>query len=391
MKAAKTWCLAGLMFVAGLSSASCGKDEGADGGDRGTVIGGNGGSSGKGNTGGTRVTGGTENAGGAPTVAAMTKLGRACVSDAECKDPAAPDLKCITAKDTVLGGGAPPKGLCTMPCAVRQTSTDVDACEALGTGALCYQFDANSTDGYCIEGCTFGKPDIGTTKCHNRPDFACNPALFGALDTSCTTTAMCQEGDVCLDGKCNVVVPGCLPACRGDIDCDEGMYCDQSFLNGMCVTKKQTGKALGEPCTVPAAGADREPDECVGFCQGDSATGNTGHCAATCAYERQCAWNTVTQTFDGLCGFGSVITPNDIGQGDFGFCTKTCNCTTDCNDATRGCTLVQDTPLPSDTFTGAGLCFPPDAMTVEYNQCGMGGAGAGGDSGAGVAGAGGNP
>jgi len=377
------------MFVAGLSSASCGKDEGADGsGGKGTIIGGNGGSSGKGNTGGSRVTGGTDNAGGAATVVATTKLGRACMSDAECKDPAAPDLKCVTAKDTALNGGAPPKGLCTMPCAVPQTVDDVDACEALGPGALCYQFDSNSNDGYCIEGCTFGTPDIGTTKCHSRPEFACNPALFGATNTSCTDTSMCQDGEACLDGKCNVVLPGCLPACRGDLDCDAGMYCDQSFLNGMCVTKKQTGKALGEPCTVPATGADREPDECLGFCQADSATGNAGHCATTCAFARQCAWNTATQTFDGLCAFGSVLTPNDIGQGDFGFCALTCNCSTDCNDATLGCSLLQDTPLPTDTFTGAGLCFTPDAMTVEYDQCGAGGAGAGGDPGMGVAGAG---
>ncbi len=389
MKAAKTWCLAGLILVAGLSSASCGKDEGAGGsGGKGTIIGGNG-SGGKSGTGGSRVTGGTDNAGGAATVA-TTKLGRACVSDTECKDAAAPDLKCVTGKSTVLGGGAPPKGLCTMPCAVPQATGDVDACEALGTGALCYQFDANSTDGYCVEGCHFGTPDIGETKCHGRPEFACNPALFGATGTACATASACQTGEVCLSGQCNVVQPACMPACRGDLDCDAGTYCDQSFLSGVCVAKKQVGKALGEPCTVPAATAPKEPDECLGFCQADSASANKGHCATTCPFARECAWNAATQKFDGLCAFGSVLTPTDIAQGDFGFCALSCNCTTDCNDATLGCSLLQDTALP-DTFKGAGLCFTPDAMTVEYNQCGAGGAGGAGDSGSGVAGAGGAP
>ncbi len=393
MKAAKTWCLAGLMVVAGLSSASCGKDEGADGGGgKGTIIGGSGGSGGKAGTGGSRVTGGTTgNDGGAPAVAAMTKLGRACVNDTECKDAGAPDLKCVTGKQPLLGGGAPPKGLCTMPCPVPQTNDDIDACEALGTGAFCYQFDQDSTDGYCVEGCTFGMPDIGETKCHGRAEFACNPALFGATNTACTTTPMCQDGEVCLSGACNVVLAGCLPACRGDIDCDKGMFCDQSFLNGVCVEKQQTGKALGEPCTVPAETAPNEPDECLGFCQADSATGNKGHCATTCPFARQCAWNTATQKYDGLCAFGSVLTPNDIGQGDFGFCALTCDCGTQCNDATLGCELLQDTELDTDIFRGAGLCLTPDAMSVPYDHCGAGGSGAGGDSGTGVAGAGGAP
>ena len=395
MKAAKTWCLAGLMLVAGLSSASCGKDEGtAGGGGKGTIIGGAGGSGGKGGTGGSRVTGGTDGAGGdGATPVTPTKLGRACVSDAECNDAGAPDLKCVTAKQAVLGGAAPPKGLCTMPCAVPQQNGDVDACGALGTGALCYPFDTTSTDGYCVEGCTFGMPDIGTTKCHARPEFACNPAGFIDTGTACAASSTCQDGEVCLSGTCQVAVPACLPACRGDIDCEAGTYCDQSFLSGVCVTTKQKGKALGEPCTMPAAGADSEPDECLGFCQADSAKSTKGHCATTCPFAQECAWNATTQKYDGLCAFGSILTPNDIGQGDFGFCALSCNCTTDCNDATLGCSLLQDTPLPADTFKGAGLCFTPDAMTVEYSQCAAGGAGAGGDSGGGVpiGGAGGAP
>jgi len=381
------------MFVAGLSSVSCGKDEGADGaGGKGTIIGGSGGSGGKAGTSGSRALGGTDNAGGEPAVVQTTRLGRACVSDAECKDPNAPDLKCVTAKDAVLGVGGPPKGLCTMPCAVRQQESDVDACAELGPGALCLQFDTDpkATQGYCVEGCTFGMPDIGTTKCHSRPEFACNP-LFADTGAPCTTDSECQTGELCLGTTCNAVASACLPACRGDIDCEAGTYCDQSLLSGVCVTKKPTGKALGEPCTIPANGQPREPDECLGFCQTDSADSNQGHCASNCAFAQECGWNPATDTFDGLCAFGSILTPDDIGQGDFGFCALTCNCTTDCQDASLGCELLQDTALPTDTFTGAGLCLTPQATTVEYSQCGMGSDGAGGASGVGGVGAGGAP
>jgi len=131
MKAAKTWCIASLALVAGLSSASCGKDEVAGNGTgaMGTIIppGGSAGS------GGGRTMGGTGGTGGSAATSA-TKLGRACVTDKECEDPTASGLKCITSKDAVLGDGAPPKGLCTFPC-----GSDAE-CTAFGAGALCYPF-----------------------------------------------------------------------------------------------------------------------------------------------------------------------------------------------------------------------------------------------------------
>jgi hypothetical protein len=378
MKAAKTWCLAGLILVAGLSSASCGKDEGTDGGGgRGMLLGGSGGS------GGSNVgrSGSTGNEGGdGPTAA--TKLGRACVSDKDCTDPNAPDLTCITSKDTVLGDGAPPKGLCTATCTLPTSPGEADPCAELGPDGMCFPFNEGSTEGYCIEGCNFGAPDIGEAKCHSRPEFACNPALLGTTSTTCVTTDDCPAGDLCIDGQCDVVFPGCLPACRGDLDCDAGMYCDQSFLSGVCVTKKPTGKALGEPCTMPPDDAESEPDECLGFCQADAEGSTKGHCAATCGLARQCSWNSATEKFDGICFYASVLTSETGDVGDFGFCTPSCNCTDDCNDPTLACSLLTQGALSTD-FRGAGLCFSPDADTKEYNQCtGNGGAGSGGAGGA---------
>jgi hypothetical protein len=394
MKAAKTWCLAGLILGAGFTSVSCGKDEGTGGsGGRGSIIGGSGGSG----TGGlTGRSGSVNNEGGSgaegPTAA--TKLGRACVTAKDCVDPAAPGLTCITSKDTVLGDGAPPKGLCTTTCTMPSEEAPDDACAALGPGAMCFPFDSTSEEGYCIEGCEFGAPDIGEAKCHSRAEFACNPALLGATQTTCTSTDECPSGDLCIDGRCAIVFPGCLPACRGDLDCDAGMYCDQGFLNGVCTPVKPTGKALGEPCTVPAEGAAQEPDGCLGFCQADSDTGNAGHCAATCGLARQCSWNAATKKFDGICFYASVLTSETGDVGDFGFCTPSCNCTDECNDPSLACSLLSQGALTAD-FRGPGLCFSPDPMTPEYNQCtgagGAGGDGAGGASGAANGGDGGVP
>lgn len=384
MKSAKTWCLAGLV-LAGLSSASCGKDEGTSGGGgHGNILGGSGGTAGSGGIVGRSGSGGSATQGGNDAVS-PTKLGRACKTEKDCVDPAAPGLTCITSKDTVLDDGAPPKGLCTASCTVPQSADDEDTCAALGPDALCFPFTSGSEEGYCVEGCQFGTPDIGEQKCHDRPEFACNPALLGATDTTCTTTDDCPAGDLCIDGQCDIVLPGCLPACRGDLDCDPGMYCDQSFLNGTCVTAKPTGKALGEPCTVPAANAPDEPDGCLGFCQADGETGNAGHCAATCGLARQCSWNASTEKFDGICFYASVLTSETGDVGDFGFCTPSCNCTEQCNDPSLACSLLTQGALSPD-FRGAGLCFSPDPMTKEYNQCtGEGGSGAGGESGVGGA------
>jgi hypothetical protein len=369
MKASKAWYVAGLVAVAGFSSASCGKDEASgnpgSGGD--IIEAGSGGS-----TGGTRNLGGSSGSGGTDAPQGATKLGRGCIDDADCDDTAAPGLTCVTATDTVLGNGAPPKGLCTAECASNED------CTAFGVGGLCYPFTEDT--GYCVEGCSFGAPGIGEVKCHNRDEFACNPALLGVLNPPqpCEATEDCPAGDLCIDGACNAVLPACLPACRGDIDCDEGMYCDQSFLSGVCVSEKPTGKALGEPCTVPGEDEEPEPDECLGFCQPDAEGSNAGHCSATCGIGLPCSYNSESGNFDGACFYASVLTAETGDVGDFGFCTPSCDCSDECNDDGLACTLLGERPL-GDGFKGQGLCFAADDETPEYNQCeGTGGTGSGG-------------
>lgn len=380
MKAAKAWCLSTVVLMVGISLSSCGKDDGLGGGG-GTVLGGSGGSGG-----GSAGSSGQGRAGSSGVgVSVATKLGQACVNDTQCDDPSAPGLTCITATDTkTLGGKAPPKGICSAPC-----SAAGQECEALGTGALCYPFDETSSTGYCIEGCTFGEPDVGEPdKCHNRPEFGCYPALAAPTDDPCESDDDCVGDEFCSQrGVCASVVPGCLPSCRGDIDCAEGLYCDQSLLQGTCVAEKPTGKALGEPCTVSTTNP-REPDECIGFCQADTTGSPTGHCANSCGLLRQCGYNSATEKFDGLCLYLSQYTAEagQSGAGDFGFCALTCNCTDECMDPSLECTLSNGDELV-DSFRGPGLCFPPSAGSIPYNQC-SGSGGAGGAGGAGNAGAG---
>src|SRR6478609_8323733 len=141
MKAAKTWCLASLVVMAGISSASCGKDDFTRGsGGAGTVLGGSGGSAGSAGTStGGNVGRGGGGGGNTPTVG---NLGKACVNDSQCADPAAPGLTCLTGKETVLDNGAPPKGMCTSTC-----TTD-DECAAFAAGSICYPFGADAQIGY---------------------------------------------------------------------------------------------------------------------------------------------------------------------------------------------------------------------------------------------------
>jgi len=389
MKAAKAWCLTTVVLMAGISLASCGKDEGTGGG--GMVLGGGTGGGGAGTAGSGGNVGRAGSGGG---VSAATKLGQACVNDTQCNDPNAPGLTCVTAKDTSLDGTAPPKGICTAPC-----TFNTDECAAFGAGALCYPFDAEGETAYCVEGCSFGEPNVGEpTKCHGRSEFACYPALLINTQDPCTDDSDCQSGEICDDNECAVVEPACLPACRGDNDCEEGLYCDQSFLQGACVPEKPVGKRLGEPCTVAAGSGAREPDECLGFCQADETGSTKGHCATSCGLGRQCAWDPGTEKYDGLCLFVSSFTNDgNDGTGDFGFCTLSCDCGEACNDASLGCTLLTGGEL-NEQFRGAGLCLPTSAIMTPYDQCtdpgagGAGGTGAGGDGpGSAGAGAGGAP
>lgn len=322
----------------------------------GSISTGNTGNVGTGNTGNV----GIGNTGNTPGASA-TKLGAPCTTKADCTDAEAPGLICLTATQKQLAGGAPPKGMCTAPC----DPAEEDACGAYGPGALCWTpLSSAATDSaFCVEACSFGAPEEGEAKCHDREEFACNPWLSGsASGLDCTEDLDCDLGESCLSGTCQIVLPACTPACRGDIDCAGGMYCDQSLLKGTCVSTRPTGKALGEPCTVEA-----EPDECIGFCQPDVSGSTLGHCAANCSLGTNCNYDATTQLYGGICfAFSSVEEARSTG--DFGFCSRACDCSSECYQGNT-CQLPANLELSSITYSAPGLCLSPTLGFNEPDTC----------------------
>ncbi len=233
---------------------------------------------------------------------------------------------------------------------------------------MCFPFDPNGADGYCVEGCVLGQQGR-FRKCHARLDFSCMPGL--AQDTGVPCAAGCLDDEICVAGTCNTALTACLPSCRGDIDCAAGLYCDQSFLGGTCVAQKPVGKRLGEPCTVPSALDPLEPDECLGYCAADGPSGSAGHCFATCGLGNSCAWDAASQRFDGACYYMTQVQSAN-GVGDFGFCAPACNCAADCAAASLECFDVTGIgALDPGVYRGPGLCFAPELVpqSSSVEQC----------------------
>ncbi len=282
-------------------------------------------------------------------------LGRACSSDDDCED-----LKCVLSTETVLHNqGAPPKGVCTLPCQLPTVVDPDDPCQDIDPAALCFPVDDVSTTGYCIEGCSFGPREPGQAKCHERAEFACQVALVQPTNYPCLDAVDCQAGEYCgSDGYCQIVMPGCLPSCRGDLDCAAGLHCDQSWGGGACVEAAPTGKALGEACAVVPLDQPAEPDECLGYCQQDTRGSSDGHCGSLCTYGEGCSWDTATARFDGACILISqAIEGPSATPGDFGYCNQTCNCSDDCRVIGQRC--VQLGNRLGAEFSGPGLCLTP--------------------------------
>lgn len=296
---------------------------------------------------------GGDGSGGEPAAHGAGKLGADCSTAADC----VAGLLCIAPTDLVLADGAPPHGLCTAAC------TDSEACDALSTGALCVPYGETDA-GYCMQGCAFGNPPLGQLKCQGRTDQACLPAFLIDTNDPCAGPDDCFAGEIC-NGTCQAVLAACIPTCTGDLDCADGLFCSQQFLNGTCVATQPTGKPLGAPCTVPAA---NQPEECVGFCQADSAESDQGHCSASCGLTSPCGWSAETQKFGGACLYASSLTAANGGAGDFGFCTPSCNCAADCDTDGIACEELSIGPLGSD-FSGQGLCFAPDRQSVPLEAC----------------------
>ncbi len=295
--------------------------------------------------------------GGAPVVSPIPPgtgtVGSRCAATLDCEQ----GLQCLTATTPALNGAAPPHGLCTKDC-----TTDAQ-CDRLSPGSICYPFDVDDFQGYCVEGCTLGQTGV-FRKCHARTDFSCMPALMG--DTGFTCASGCIEGEVCENGTCQIVTPACLPTCRGDLDCARGLYCNTGWLEGTCTKIKPTGKKFGEPCTMPGS---LEPDECLGFCLADVEGSDDGHCREACGMTNGCAWNLATKRFDGACYYASRLT-STWAVADLGYCSPACDCDAECSDDQNCFALTDIGALDRATYSGAGLCFRDEPLADPLvEQC----------------------
>lgn len=342
--------------------ASCGSDEatnpkGSGGTGGGLLEGGASGSAGSGRSG---------SGGGGSSSTVGTRLGQACVNDNECDPNGSTGLTCLPPDTTDLGGGGPPRGLCTTPCSTNDTCWNIDE------NSLCVEFSPGVA--YCIEGCFMGPPlPTDPPKCHNRPQFACTPLDGQEIGETCSTTAQCPLGTVCFNGECIAVINGCLPACTGDQDCPAETFCDREM--GVCRPESTEGDPLGTACDPTA-----DEDSCSGFCQRVNDVPNLqGMCAEICSFLSPCAWE--GDEPGGVCLFSTAIN-EDPDIGDLGFCAQMCDCSDDCRTPGFGCVPIDGLQA---AFDRPGLCLYPfdeDGEMVEtLEQCPGGGSGGTGGSG----------
>lgn len=341
-------------------------------------IDGSGGSGGSGviNNGGKAGKGGGAGSGGSgasPNVS--TRLGQACVNDADCGGG---ELICLTS-DALLGAG-PGKGLCTLPC------SSASQCLEVSDNAYCYPLTDN--DAYCIEGCLPG--ELGVPKCHEREEVACS--LIGLIPregADCVDSDDCRDGELCSSTElvCGEIVTGCVPVCGGDYDCASGQSCD--FLTGLCANSKPDGLPLGSFCNPNA-----NPDPCNGFCLGGSEA-DEGECSALCTLTPAlsgCGWSGPD---DGpaktACLFATRVSGADTAPGDVGLCGTLCDCNSQCQLTGDVCIDESTDPMTGEpahlvkAFWGReGYCRPlasDETITNSIRTCPDGSTGEGGEGG----------
>ena len=277
--------------------------------------------------------------GGAPPTPS-TRLGQSCVNDTEC-EAATTGLTCLRQDGTMLDGGGPPGGMCSVECGVHET------CWAIDANSLCVAFGSTA---YCVEGCLQGPPMslLDPPKCHLRPDFSCTPLDTFPTGSTCVNYLDCLAGEACYAGECVVVLSACLPTCAGDIDCPSGTFCDREF--GTCKPGSTAGLPLGSACDPLAAS-----DPCLGFCQAASGVPNLdGTCAEICSYLNPCSWDEGTD-YGGICLIPTAVNENaDIG--DFGYCSELCDCSSDCTTPSYGCVPVDGL---QEYIGRPGVCWYP--------------------------------
>jgi hypothetical protein len=254
-------------------------------------------------------------------------LGASCRRDADCGDP---ELTCLLASSTALGGRGPAGGLCTRTCASDDDCTKWDA------SATCQSDSPDPTQLYCFEGCShddqYRSPRPSASKCHGRTDMACAGGELGFAATLC------------------------VPACTTDAQCGSGLRCNPHW--GLCQADAPQGDPVGTACDPRT-----RPTTCDGFCLGSSS--GVGICTQVCPLGAP-----------GVCGHDdggtrreaclAQLPPNGgTSVGDLGACSKLCNCDADCALAGLVC---EPTALAGGTGF-RGTCVAADLTTVSIPVC----------------------
>lgn len=294
---------------------------------------------------------------------ASSSLGARCESDTDCGQ----GLQCVGIETSLVNGMTVAKGLCSTSC-----SEDPSVCDHLGVPAFCGEVGNASTKAkYCLEKCSFGPKGQKTfdpTKCHGRPEVACDPHHTPTTDT-CTQQSECGTNQYCNINVCDDIVPTCKPRCNSDADCGSGRYC--VYAAGLCSTLPAVGAPIGATCTVAN-------DTCVGGCLN---TGFNQTCSAECTLgvAEACGWDGVGVAKAGCLGYWDAEAAlGGAGAGDTGLCMQLCDCATDCLDSSNVCDRLGKSYQA--LYNRAGGCRPA-AIAADPISCDAGAVDGGSDSG----------
>jgi hypothetical protein len=263
-------------------------------------------------------------------------IGQPCSDATDCPTP----LTCL--RSTVEeGAGAPPGGLCTLPCSEHDACTEYRA--------RCIDFAGAA---YCVESCEYK----ARTKCHSRQDFACEPT-YRRVDVSCDVDSDCAQNAVCRSGTCFLVIPVCLPRCRDSGDCPDTRYCDP--VSGECVSQAPIGDPVATPCA-----ADAGTSTCRGLCLRSEGDGQA-RCTEFCRLGTPDACGA-----DAACLL-TLGTAGGSTPGDQGACARLCSCNSDCPSG------MSCLPIAAFDSEYRGYCAVPDPET-ETTACSNASGGAAG-------------
>jgi len=273
-------------------------------------------------------------------------LGGPCDDDAGCPAGAF----CLSPREPLWLGGAPPHGLCVADCSLGAGRCDafedavcVDATVA-GAGLASDDPDAGadvdadaggvgldaSVTALCFERCTLGT--ASSPKCHDQPSVACERLAPGPANAGY-----------------------CRPLCTVDADCSTGR-CD--LLNGTCTPAGGAStRNLGRACTEDTS------DECGALCV--SIDDAPALCSHRCVFgsPADCAPSGAPGRYAGC-----VLTSRGGGIGDVGYCAQLCDCPDDCGSPTQVCDPFQDDVLES-TLGRSGTCTAPELALHEPLIC----------------------